>query len=172
MVSSCKRSKNPNLIPYDFELEKAAKKNARNKAPSYTTHEDGLISESKSSTPTPPRQRTISMALKISTAGQPLKSSLFARANNSSSCIVYPEVEEGTQFELKPRILNLPPSFHGLPTDDPYMHLKLYHETVENIIIKGMEPECVNPRLFTYTFKGRAKAWLYSLPTNSIITWH
>ncbi|KAI5313581.1 hypothetical protein L3X38_042757 [Prunus dulcis] len=78
------------------------------------------------------------MALTIPTAGQPLKSSLSARANNSPSCIFYPEVEEGTQFELKPGILNLLPSFHGLSTDDPYMHLKLYHETVENIIIKGM----------------------------------
>ncbi|CAB4289701.1 unnamed protein product [Prunus armeniaca] len=152
------------------ELEKTAKKNARNKAPS-STNKDGLISESKSSTPTPPRQHTTLMALTIPTAGQPLKSSFSARANNSPSCIVYPKVEEVTQFELKLGILNLLPSFHGLPKDDPYMHLKLYHETVENIIIKGMEPECVNLRLFTYTLKDRAKAWLYSLPMNSITTW-
>ncbi|CAL2277808.1 unnamed protein product [Prunus armeniaca] len=157
--------------PPDSELEKTAKKNARNKAPSSTTHEDGLISESKSSTPTPPRQHTTLMALTIPTAGQPLKSSLSARANNSPSCIAYPKLEEGTQFELKPGILNLLPSFQGLPKDDPYMHLKLYHEAVENIIIKGMEPECVNLRLFTYTLKDRAKAWLYSLPMNSITTW-
>ncbi|VVA31768.1 PREDICTED: LOW QUALITY PROTEIN [Prunus dulcis] len=77
------------------------------------------------------------MALTIPTAGQPLKSSLSARANNSPSCIFYPEVEDGTQFELKPGILNLLPSFHGLPMDDPYMHLKLYHETVENILLRA-----------------------------------
>ncbi|KAH0976983.1 hypothetical protein GBA52_026702, partial [Prunus armeniaca] len=141
-----------------LSLKKQQKKNARNKAPSSTTHEDGLISESKSSTPTPPRQTHYLNGIDDSDSWPTLKSSLSARANNSPSCIAYPKLEEGTQFELKPGILNLLPSFHGLPKDDPYMHLKLYHEAVENIIIKGMEPECENLRLFTYTLKDRARA--------------
>lgn len=168
MVSRSTRSQSPNLAPYDSELEKTTRKNARNKVSTSTTQVDGLISDSKSSAPTPPRQRATSMALTISEAGQPLKSSPSARANNAPSCIIYPEVEEGTQFELKPGILNLLPSFHK---DDPHMHLKLYLEAVENIIITGMEPECVKLRLFTYTLKDRAKAWLYSLLANSITTW-
>ncbi|CAN6541941.1 unnamed protein product [Malus baccata var. baccata] len=147
------RSKNQVVIPYDPESERSARKLAREK---YLAQDSNLgdtflkdlFRDPESSTSIfQPLAPVAHMALALPVAGQPLKNSLAARINAVPRCIIYPDVKDGTTFEIKPHILNILPSFHGLPNSDPNLHLidLLRHD--------------------------KAKAWLHSLPANNITTW-
>ena len=46
---------------------------------------------------------------------------------NPPSCIVLPATTVA-HFELKPQIIHLLPTFHGLDREDPYMHVKDFLE--------------------------------------------
>nr|XP_028964733.1 LOW QUALITY PROTEIN: uncharacterized protein LOC103417773 [Malus domestica] len=130
------RSKNQVLIPYDLEPERTARKLAREK---YLAQDSNLgdtflkdlFRDPESSTYIfQPLAPVAHMALALPAAGQPLRNSLAARINAVPRCIIYPDVEDGTTFEIKPHILNILPSFHGLPNSDPNMHLADFIETL------------------------------------------
>ncbi|CAN6695303.1 unnamed protein product [Malus baccata var. baccata] len=130
------RSKNQVLIPYDPEPERIARKLAREK---YLAQDSNLgdtflkdlFRDPESSTSIfQPLTPVAHMALALPAAGQPLRNSLAARINAVPRCIIYPDVEDGTSFEIKPHILNILPSFHGLPNSDPNMHLVDFIETL------------------------------------------
>ncbi|CAN6712883.1 unnamed protein product [Malus baccata var. baccata] len=130
------RSKNQVLIPYDPEPERSARKLAREK---YLAQDSNigdtflkdLFCDPESSTSIfQPLAPVVHMALALPAAGQPLRNSLAARINAVPRCIIYPDVEDVTTFEIKPHILNILPSFHGLPNSDPNMHLADFIETL------------------------------------------
>jgi hypothetical protein len=51
---------------------------------------------------------------------------LFAPVTTSShSCIVLPPTN-ATHFDLKPHVIQLLPSFHGLDNENPYGHVKKF----------------------------------------------
>jgi len=53
---------------------------------------------------------------------------LFAPvATNSPSCIVLPPAN-ATHFDLKPFVIQLLPSFHGLDLENPYSHVKKFKD--------------------------------------------
>ncbi|CAN6586824.1 unnamed protein product [Malus baccata var. baccata] len=83
------------------------------------------------------------MALALPAVGQPLRNSLAARVNVVPRCIIYADVEDGTTFEIKPHILNILSSFHGLPNSDPNMHLADFIEACDNTIIRGFSSEAI-----------------------------
>ncbi|KAM1100607.1 hypothetical protein TB2_006941 [Malus domestica] len=171
------RSKNQVLIPYDPEPERSARKLAREK---YLAQDSNLgdtflkdlFRDPESSTSiSQPLAPIAHMALALPTAGQPLRNPLAARVNAVPRCIIYPDVEDGTTFEIKPHILNILPSFHGLLNSDPNMHLADFIEACDNTIIRGFSFEAIKLCLFPFSLKDKAKAWLHFLPANSITTW-
>ena len=88
--------------------------------------------------------------------------------------IVRPEVE-ASNFELKPvkfQMLQTMGQFKGLPTEDPHLHLKLFLEVSDAFKIVGATQDALRLRLFPYSLRDRARAWLNSLPSNSITTWN
>ena len=88
--------------------------------------------------------------------------------------IVRPKVE-ATNFELKPvmfQILQTMGQFNGLPTEDPHLHLKLFLEVSDAFKIAGATQDALRLRLFPYSLRDRARAWLNSLPSDSITTWN
>ncbi|CAN6554873.1 unnamed protein product [Malus baccata var. baccata] len=130
------RSKNQVLIPYDPQPERISRKLAREK---YLAQDSNLgdtflkdlFRDPESSTSIfQPLAPIAHMALALPAAGQPLRNSLAARINAVPRCIIYPDVQDGTSFEIKPHILNILPSFHGLPNSDPNMHLVDFIETL------------------------------------------
>ena len=53
---------------------------------------------------------------------------LFALVvTNSPSCIVLPPAN-ATHFDLKPHVIQLLPSFHGLELENPYSHVKKFKD--------------------------------------------
>lgn len=170
-------SKNQVLAPYDPEPERTARKLARER---YLAQDSNpcdiflreLFRDHESSTSMfQPLAPVANMALALPAVDQPLRNSLAARINAVPWCIVYLDVEDGTTFEIKPHILNILPYFHGLPNSDPNMHLTDFFEACDNTIIRGFSPEAIKLRLFPFSLKNKAKAWLHYLPANSITLW-
>ena len=62
--------------------------------------------------------------------------------------------------------------FNGLPSDGPHLHLKLFLEVSDIFKIIGASQETLKLRLFPFSLRDRAIAWLNSLPLDSIITWN
>ncbi|CAN6544905.1 unnamed protein product [Malus baccata var. baccata] len=143
MVSTC--STVQKLIPLDPELEqnlrrKRREQNLQRGRPLQETFLESVF--------TGDLHNKEKMAFVIPEAGQPLGDSLTAYTTNIPSCITYPAVEEGTAFEIKQHMLNILPTFHGLSSDDPNMHIAEFLMGCKNIW-----------------------RWLLTLPSGSISTW-
>ena len=81
---------------------------------------------------------------------------------------------EATQFELKPvmfQMLQTMGQFSGVPTEDPHLHLRLFMEVSDSFKIAGVTEDALRLKLFLYSLRDRARAWLNSLPPSSISTW-
>ncbi|CAL2252689.1 unnamed protein product [Prunus armeniaca] len=111
------------------------------------------------------------MALELPAAGRPLRESLAARATDVPNCIVYPTQEEGDSFEIKHHMLEILPTFRGLPNEDANIHIAKFVVGCKNILIRGFSAEAIKLRLFPFTLKDKAETWLFTLPANSITTW-
>ncbi|CAN6584399.1 unnamed protein product [Malus baccata var. baccata] len=156
MVST--RSTVQKLIPFDPELEQ----NLRRRRREQNLQRVRPLQETFLKTVfTGDLHNKEKMAFVIPEAGLPLGDSLTAHTTNIPSCITYPAVEEGTAFEIKQHMLNILPTFHGLSSDDPNMHIAEFLMGCKNILL----------RLFPYTLKDQARRWLLTLPSGSIITW-
>ncbi|KAH9668539.1 hypothetical protein KPL70_021450 [Citrus sinensis] len=82
---------------------------------------------------------------------------------------------EAANFELKPvmfQMLQTVGQFNGLPNEDPHFHLKLFLEVSDAFKIVGATQDALRLRLFPYSLRDRARAWLNSLPSDSITTWN
>ncbi|XP_024042922.1 uncharacterized protein LOC112099709 [Citrus clementina] len=81
---------------------------------------------------------------------------------------------EAVNFELKPvmfQMLQTVGQFNGLPNEDPHLHLKLFLKVSDAFKITGATQDALRLRLFPDSLRDRARAWLNSLPSNSITTW-
>jgi hypothetical protein len=83
---------------------------------------------------------------------------LFASvATSSHSCIVLPPTN-ATHFDLKPHVIQLLPSFHGLDNENPYGHLKKFKDICATFKFQNSSEESVHLRLFPFSLHDRARA--------------
>ncbi|KAH9667508.1 hypothetical protein KPL70_021064 [Citrus sinensis] len=88
--------------------------------------------------------------------------------------IVRPDVQ-ADNFELKLmmfQMLQTVGQFNGLPSEDLHLHLKLFLEVSDTFKIAGASQEALRLILFPFSLRDRARAWLNSLPPDSITTWN
>jgi hypothetical protein len=96
---------------------------------------------------------------------------LFAPvATSSHSCIVLP-LTNATHFNLKPHIIQLLPSFHGLDHEIPYGHTKKFKDICATFKFQNFSEESVHLRLFPFSLQGRARAWLDSNTPGFVTSW-
>ena len=62
--------------------------------------------------------------------------------------------------------------FNGLSSEDPHLHLKLFLEVSDAFKIAGASQEALRLTLFLFSLRDRVRAWLNSLPPDSITTWN
>jgi hypothetical protein len=91
-------------------------------------------------------------------------------ATSSHSCIVLPPTN-ATHFDLKPHIIQLLSSFHGLAHESPYGHVKTFKDICATFKFQNFSEESVNLRLFPFSLQGRARAWLDSNTPWFIMSW-
>ena len=84
-----------------------------------------------------------------------------------------PPIQENN-FELKSVTLQMLQNilFHGLPNENPNMHLTNFLEVCDMINYNGVTEEALMLRLFPLSFDDRTKHWLTSQPPDSITSWN
>jgi hypothetical protein len=91
-------------------------------------------------------------------------------ATNAPSCIVLPPTN-ATHFDLKPHVIQLLPSFHGLDLENLYSHVKKFKDIGAMFKFQKKFEESMHLRLFPFSLHDRAKAWLDTNMLGSITSW-
>ncbi|KAL6344260.1 hypothetical protein AAG906_037824 [Vitis piasezkii] len=86
---------------------------------------------------------------------------------SAPSCIVPPT----EQLVIRPHIVPLLPTFHGMESENPYTHIKEFEEVCNTFREGGASIDLMRLKLFPFTLKDKAKVWLNSLRPRSIRTW-
>ena len=68
-------------------------------------------------------------------------------------------------------MIQLLPTFHGLDSENPYVHVREFKEVVA--IFQGIADviDIVRLKSFPFSLKDKAKSWLYSLRSQFIGSW-
>ncbi|CAJ2633013.1 unnamed protein product [Trifolium pratense] len=103
----------------------------------------------------------------------PLRSYVIPSQEEPHNSIAAPAIE-ANNFELKPSLLSAVQQnqFSGNPTDDPNLHLSIFLQYADTVKANGVSPEAIRLRLFPFSLRDKARAWLQSLPSNSVATWN
>jgi hypothetical protein len=91
-------------------------------------------------------------------------------ATSSHSCIVLPSTN-ATHFDLKPQVIKLLSSFHGLDHESPYGHTKKFKCIYATFKFQNFSKESIHLKLFPFSLQGKARAWLDSNTPTSITSW-
>ncbi|XP_073307370.1 uncharacterized protein [Primulina huaijiensis] len=88
---------------------------------------------------------------------------------SAPSCLVFPP--DASHFNFKPGIIQLLPNFHGLDSENPYMHLREFEEVCNTYNDLNCSMNTIRLKLFPFSLKDKAKTWLQNLRSGSIRTW-
>jgi hypothetical protein len=130
-----RRSQNLELIPLDPDIDKTLRRTRR--AP-VVSEIRGEMGDQRENIPENVEQPTFENEDVRAGNGEQARQwhvdfttslrELFAPvATNSHSCIVLPPTN-ATHFDLKPHVIQLLPSFHGLDHENPYGHVKKFKD--------------------------------------------
>ena len=72
---------------------------------------------------------------------------------------------------IRPHIVPLLPTFHGMQSENPYAHIKECEDVCNTFRDRGASIDLMRLKLFPFTLKDKAKIWLNSLRPRSIRTW-
>nr|CAN68768.1 hypothetical protein VITISV_024756 [Vitis vinifera] len=86
---------------------------------------------------------------------------------SAPSCIVPPT----EQLVIRPYLVPLLPTFHGMESENPYAHIKEFEDVCNTFQEGGASIDLIRLKLFPFTLKDKAKIWLNSLRPRSIRTW-
>ncbi|RVW78267.1 hypothetical protein CK203_055748 [Vitis vinifera] len=86
---------------------------------------------------------------------------------SAPSCIIPPT----EQLIIRPHIVPLLPTFHGIESENPYVHIKEFEDVCNTFQEGGTTIELMRLKLFPFALKDKAKIWLNSLRPRSIRTW-
>ncbi|RVW22339.1 hypothetical protein CK203_108730 [Vitis vinifera] len=78
---------------------------------------------------------------------------------SAPSCIMPPT----EQLVIKPHIVPLLPTFHGMESENPYAHIKEFEDVCNTFQEGGASIDLMRLKLFPFTLKDKAKIWLNSL---------
>ncbi|KAK8666053.1 hypothetical protein V6N13_006205 [Hibiscus sabdariffa] len=81
---------------------------------------------------------------------------------------------EAEHFELKPVMFNMFNTlgqFDGSPAENTRQHLKSFLEICNSFKIHGVSNDVLKLKLFPYSLRDKAKAWLNNLPPGSFQSW-
>ena len=89
------------------------------------------------------------------------------------SSVVGPTIA-ANNFKIKPALITLIQNtvqFTGFPNEDPNQHLTDFLEACDLVKFNNVPSDAIRLRLFKYSLRDKAKAWLQSQEAGSITTW-
>ncbi|RVW25175.1 hypothetical protein CK203_117600 [Vitis vinifera] len=75
------------------------------------------------------------------------------------------------QLVIRPYLVPLLPTFHGMESENPYAHIKEFEDVCNTFQEGGASIDLMRLKLFPFTLKDKAKIWLNSLRSRSIRSW-
>ncbi|KAL6316347.1 hypothetical protein AAG906_017983 [Vitis piasezkii] len=96
-----------------------------------------------------------------------MRDRMYPPRMSAPSCIVPPT----EQLVIRPHIVPLIPTFHGMESENPYAHIKEFEDVCNTFQEGGASIDLMRHKLFPFTLKDKAKIWLNSLRPRSIRTW-
>ena len=78
--------------------------------------------------------------------------------NSAPSCIIFPI--NVNNFNFKHGMISLLPKFHGLDSENPYLHLKEFEEVCSTFHDQSCNEETIGLKLFPFLLKTRQKLGL------------
>ncbi|KAJ6724729.1 hypothetical protein OIU85_022627 [Salix viminalis] len=97
-----------------------------------------------------------------------LREYLHPARQSTPSCIILPLNQQA--FNLKPGMIQLLPTFHGMDSENPYIHIKEFEEVCNTFIDRTCTEETIRLKLFPFSLKDKAKLWLNSLDFKKLVS--
>ena len=72
---------------------------------------------------------------------------------------------------VKPYIVPLLPTFHGMESENPYSHIREFEEVCNTFKEDAINLDLMRLKYFPLTLKDKAKIWLNSLRSRTIRNW-
>jgi len=169
------------LIPIDLEINVTCRKRNAERNRKFlqvieatTIQEEPLSSEASSSFPKQGESHIVLFEANIM-ADEPRRVTLEDYSSSSVpqffTSIVRSEVQAQNITYPHSLILLIQNNlFHGLPIEDPYVHLAIYIEISNIVRLAGVPEDAVRLSLFSFSLSGEAKRWLHSFKGNSLKT--
>jgi len=81
---------------------------------------------------------------------------------------------DANNFELIPALILMvqQSQFGRTPLEDPNLHLSVFLEVCDMLKLNGVSANANLLRLFPFSLRDKARAWLHSLPSGCITTWN
>ena len=78
---------------------------------------------------------------------------------------------DANNFELKLTLILMvqQSQFGGMPLEDPNLHLSVFSEVCDTLKLNRVYTDAICLRLFPFSLRDKARAWLHSLPSGCII---
>jgi len=89
--------------------------------------------------------------------------------STQSSCIILSALM--ANFEIKFDMIQMLPVFRELTNENPYEHVRKFEDIYGTMNYNQITDESLKLKLFPFSLKEKAKAWLLSLQPGSIFTW-
>ena len=74
-------------------------------------------------------------------------------------------------FELKSGMIQMHLVFHGIDQENSHQHVREFEDICGTMRITHMIEDALKLKVFLFSLKEKAKAWLYALQAKSITTW-
>ena len=117
--------------------------------------------------PRPPPQRENDIPNVPNHNNQPLRQLFVPNAYEPSLAIDFTGLGNAN-FELKPSIMNLLPSFYGRTNESPLEHVTEFIEVCSTLGHLEASQEVIRLKLFPFTLKDKARSWFCNLAGGSI----
>jgi len=88
---------------------------------------------------------------------QTLREYLHPARQSTPSCIILPLNQQA--FNLKPGMIQLLPTFHGMDSENPYIHIKDFEEVCNTFIDRTCIEEIIRLKLFPFSLKDSHSLW-------------
>ena len=83
---------------------------------------------------------------------------------SAPSCIIFPAED----VVVRPYLVPLLPTFHGMENENPYMHIRDFEEVCTTFKEGALDMDLLKLKAFPLTLKDKAKIWLNSLRPRTI----
>ena len=133
-----------------------------------TTQEQGFEIDPHGTQMDPPREeQQIQQVPREPNAYRSMRYHIHPPRVSAPSCII-PLAEE---VPVKPYLVPLLPSFHGMENENPYNHISEFQEVCASFKEVAVDMELLKLKAFPLTIKNKEKIWLNALRPRTIRNW-